>query len=85
MLPYVSLYEYMHKQVEHAIQNIDEKYNTYDEYKNIVTSPQLTDQVFIEVMNNYFFDIGLFNTKIKSLKEPEKKLALKLEQLKIRL
>lgn len=82
MLPYVSLYEYMHKQVEHAIQNIDEKYNIYDEYKNIVTSPQLTDQVFIEVMNNYFFDIGLFNTKIKSLKEPEKQVGIKVRATK---
>ncbi|GGH99474.1 hypothetical protein [Mammaliicoccus vitulinus] len=82
MLPYVSLYEYVHKQIEHAIDNVDEQYRIYNEYKNIFTSPQLTDQVFIEVMNNYFYEVGLLNTNIKSLKEPAQQVGIKVRATK---
>ncbi|MGO1759537.1 MAG: hypothetical protein ACTHY0_07460, partial [Mammaliicoccus vitulinus] len=82
MLPYVSLYEYVHKQIEHAIDNVDEQYRIYNEYKNIFTSPQLTDQVFIEVMNNYFYEVGLLNTNIKSLKEPAQQVGIKVRSTK---
>nr|WP_263313543.1 hypothetical protein [Mammaliicoccus sp. Marseille-Q6498] len=82
MLPYVSVYEYIHKQVEHAIDSVDSKLDIYNEYKNIVTSPQLTDSVFIEVINNYFYDVGLVNAKLKSLKVPERQVGIKVRATK---
>lgn len=82
MLPYVSLYEYVYRQTEHAIVDADQKQAIYEEYKNIVTSSHLTDQVFIEVMNNFFYDIGLLSTSIKALKVPDKQVGIKVRATK---
>lgn len=82
MLPYVSLYEYVYRQTEHAIVDADQKHAIYEEYKNIVTSSHLSDQVFIEVMNNFFYDIGLLSTSIKALKVPDKQVGIKVRATK---
>ncbi len=82
MLPYVSLYEYVYRQTEHAIVDADQKHAIYEEYKNIVTSSHLSDQVFIEVMNNFFYDIGLLSTSIKALKIPDKQVGIKVRATK---
>lgn len=82
MLPYVALYEYIHKQVEHVMNQDESKQTIYDEYKNIVLSPQLTDKVFVEVMNNYFYDMGFINVSLKALKEEEKQVGFRVRATK---
>lgn len=77
MLPYIALFEYIHKQIENVIEKNITNNDVYDEYKNIVHTPQLADQVFMEIMNNYFYEVGLKNAKLTRLKELNNILVLK--------
>lgn len=82
MLPYIALFEYIHKQIEHVIEKNIINNDVYEEYKNIVRSPQLADQVFMEIMNNYFYEVGLKNAKLIRLKEPEQYIGVKVRATK---
>lgn len=82
MLTYLSIFEYVHNQVDKNITNSVQKNDLYNEYKNIVTSPKMTDYIFIEVINNYFFDVGLNNASLSNLKEPVKYVGIKVRATK---
>lgn len=82
MLPYVSIFEYIHKQVEHNINTQESIVEVYKEYKNIVNSPQLTDKVFIEVINNYFYDANIKYSNLMALKEQKQQVGFKVRATK---
>lgn len=82
MLPYVSIFEYIHKQVEHNINTRESIVEVYKEYKNIVNSPQLTDKVFIEVINNYFYDANIKYSNLIALKEQKQQVGFKVRATK---
>jgi len=82
MLPYVSIFEYIHKQVEHNINTQESILEVYKEYKNIVNSPQLTDKVFIEVINNYFYDANIKYSSLTALKEQKQQVGFKVRATK---
>lgn len=82
MLPYVSIFEYIHKQVEHNINTQESILEVYKEYKNIVNSPHLTDKVFIEVINNYFYDANIKYSSLTALKEQKQQVGFKVRATK---
>src|SRR5699024_10204777 len=82
MLLYVSICEYINKEVEHNINIQKSIIEEFKEYENIVNSPQLTDKVFIEVINNYFYDANIKHSSLTALKEQKQQVGFKVRATK---